>query len=103
MEQNEPGLSSGLALIGDGVGHVALTGVGAGLLLNRSPVLVAVIVATLGAITIELVRSLRASGAEREASRLLSELRNQLGERKGRQLDAYSGEYLQSKPSNPRS
>ncbi|MFI0796485.1 metal ABC transporter permease [Micromonospora rubida] len=46
-----------LALIGDGVGHVALTGVGAGLLLNRSPVLVAVIVATLGAITIELVRA----------------------------------------------
>ncbi|RKN42689.1 metal ABC transporter permease [Micromonospora endolithica] len=46
-----------LALIGDGVGHVALTGVGAGLLLNRSPVLVAVIVATAGAITIELVRA----------------------------------------------
>ncbi|MFF3869197.1 metal ABC transporter permease [Micromonospora sp. NPDC001898] len=46
-----------LALIGDGVGHVALTGVGAGLLLNRSPVLLAVIVATLGAVTIELVRA----------------------------------------------
>ncbi|MEH0973862.1 metal ABC transporter permease [Micromonospora sp. CPCC 205546] len=46
-----------LALIGDGVGHVALTGVGAGLLLNRSPVLVAVLVATAGAITIELVRA----------------------------------------------
>lgn len=46
-----------LALIGDGVGHVALTGVGAGLLLNRSPVLVAVIVASLGAIAIELVRA----------------------------------------------
>ncbi|SCG39195.1 zinc transport system permease protein [Micromonospora echinaurantiaca] len=46
-----------LALIGDGVGHVALTGVGAGLLLNRSPVLVAVIAATIGAITIEVVRS----------------------------------------------
>lgn len=46
-----------LALIGDGVGHVALTGVGAGLLLNRSPVLMAVIVASLGAIAIELVRS----------------------------------------------
>ncbi|MEV5768599.1 metal ABC transporter permease [Micromonospora sp. NPDC052213] len=46
-----------LALIGDGVGHVALTGVGAGLLLNRSPVLVAVVVATVGAITIEVVRS----------------------------------------------
>ncbi|KAB1135125.1 metal ABC transporter permease [Micromonospora sp. AMSO12t] len=46
-----------LALIGDGVGHVALTGVGAGLLLNRSPVLVAVAVATAGAITIELVRA----------------------------------------------
>ncbi|MCW3816757.1 metal ABC transporter permease [Micromonospora sp. DR5-3] len=46
-----------LALIGDGIGHVALTGVGAGLLLNRSPVLVAVIAATLGAIAIELVRA----------------------------------------------
>jgi zinc transport system permease protein len=46
-----------LALIGDGIGHVALTGVGAGLLLQRSPVLVAVLTATLGAIVIELVRS----------------------------------------------
>ncbi len=46
-----------LALIGDGIGHVALTGVGAGLLLNRSPVLVAVLAATLGAIVVELVRS----------------------------------------------
>lgn len=46
-----------LALIGDGVGHMALTGVGAGLLLNRSPVLVAVIVASLGAVTVELVRA----------------------------------------------
>ncbi|WP_018812653.1 metal ABC transporter permease [Salinispora pacifica] len=46
-----------LALIGDGVGHMALTGVGAGLLLNRSPVLAAVIVASLGAITVELVRA----------------------------------------------
>ncbi|SBT49473.1 metal ABC transporter permease [Micromonospora narathiwatensis] len=46
-----------LALIGDGIGHVALTGVGAGLLFNRSPVLVAVIAATLGAIVIELIRS----------------------------------------------
>ncbi|MFB9235944.1 metal ABC transporter permease [Plantactinospora siamensis] len=45
-----------LALIGDGIGHVALTGVGAGLLLNRSPVLVAVIVAVLGAVVVELVR-----------------------------------------------
>ncbi|WP_349880874.1 metal ABC transporter permease [Micromonospora sp. HUAS YX12] len=46
-----------LALIGDGLGHVALTGVGAGLLLNSSPVLVAVIAATLGAVVIELVRA----------------------------------------------
>ncbi|ASW56242.1 metal ABC transporter permease [Plantactinospora sp. KBS50] len=45
-----------LALIGDGIGHVALTGVGAGLLLNRSPVLVAVIVAVLGAVAVELIR-----------------------------------------------
>ena len=45
-----------LSLIGDGIGHVALTGVGVGLLLDRSPVLTAVIVAAAGAIAVELVR-----------------------------------------------
>jgi zinc transport system permease protein len=45
-----------LSLIGDGIGHVALTGVGVGLLLDRSPVLTAVIVAIIGAIGVELVR-----------------------------------------------
>jgi len=45
-----------LSLIGDGLGHVALTGVGLGLLLQRSPVLMAVVVAALGAVVIELVR-----------------------------------------------
>jgi zinc transport system permease protein len=45
-----------LSLIGDGIGHVALTGVGVGLLLDRSPVLTAVIVAAIGAIGVELVR-----------------------------------------------
>src|SRR4051812_16489688 len=45
-----------LALIGDGIGHVALTGVGVGLLLDKSPVLTAVIVAAAGAVAVELVR-----------------------------------------------
>jgi len=45
-----------LSLIGDGLGHVALTGVAIGLLLNRSPVVVAVIVAILGAVGVELIR-----------------------------------------------
>jgi zinc transport system permease protein len=45
-----------LSLIGDGIGHVALTGVGVGLLLNRSPVITAVIVSALGAVGVELVR-----------------------------------------------
>ncbi len=45
-----------LSLIGDGLGHVALTGVGVGLLLHRSPVLAAIIVAAIGAVAIELVR-----------------------------------------------
>ena len=45
-----------LSLIGDGIGHVALTGVGVGLLLHQSPVLTAVIVAAIGAIGVELVR-----------------------------------------------
>jgi zinc transport system permease protein len=45
-----------MSLIGDGVGHVALTGVGVGLLLDKSPVLTAVIVSAIGAVAIELIR-----------------------------------------------
>jgi len=45
-----------MSLIGDGVGHVALTGVGVGLLLNQSPVATAIIVSALGAVAIELIR-----------------------------------------------
>jgi zinc transport system permease protein len=45
-----------LSLIGDGIGHVALTGVGVGLLLHRSHVLTAVIVSAIGAVGIELLR-----------------------------------------------
>jgi zinc transport system permease protein len=45
-----------LSLIGDGIGHVALTGVGVGLLFNQSPVLTAVVVSILGAVGVELVR-----------------------------------------------
>lgn len=45
-----------LALIGDGIGHVALTGVAVGLLTARSPVLTAMLVAVAGAVVIELVR-----------------------------------------------
>ena len=45
-----------LALIGDGIGHIALTGVGLGLLTGGSPVLTAIIVSTIGAIAVELVR-----------------------------------------------
>lgn len=46
-----------MSLIGDGIGHIALTGVGLGLLTGTQPVLTAVIVATLGSIAVELVRS----------------------------------------------
>jgi zinc transport system permease protein len=45
-----------LSLIGDGIGHVALTGVGVGLLLDKSPVITAVLVSALGAVGVELVR-----------------------------------------------
>nr|WP_233150123.1 metal ABC transporter permease [Kineosporia sp. A_224] len=46
-----------LALIGDGLGHVALTGVGLGVLTGSSPVLVALGASVLGAVAIELVRA----------------------------------------------
>ncbi|MFD7661492.1 metal ABC transporter permease [Streptomyces sp. NPDC059788] len=45
------------AIMGDGIGHVALTGVALGFLLRASPVWMAVLVAALGAIAMELVRS----------------------------------------------
>ncbi|MBA3524136.1 MAG: metal ABC transporter permease [Geodermatophilaceae bacterium] len=52
-----------MALMGDGIGHVALTGVAAGFLLGTSPVLTAVVVSAVGATIIEVLRSRgRASG-----------------------------------------
>jgi zinc transport system permease protein len=45
-----------LALLGDGLGHVALTGIALGLLTGVAPILTAVIVAALGAVLIELLR-----------------------------------------------
>ena len=52
-----------LALMGDGIGHIALTGVALGFLLGTAPVLTAIVVASLGAVAIELVRERgRASG-----------------------------------------
>lgn len=45
-----------LALLGDGLGHVALTGVALGLLVNIAPTLTAIVVAVLGAVLIELLR-----------------------------------------------
>ncbi|SCK19141.1 zinc transport system permease protein [Streptomyces sp. WMMB 714] len=44
------------AIMGDGIGHVALTGVALGFLLNTSPVWTAVLVASLGAVAMELIR-----------------------------------------------
>lgn len=45
-----------LALMGDGIGHVAVTGVAIGLLTGLSPTWTAVVVAVIGAITIEVIR-----------------------------------------------
>ena len=45
-----------LSLMGDGIGHVAVTGVAIGLLTGTSPTWTAVVVAVLGAVLIEIVR-----------------------------------------------
>jgi zinc transport system permease protein len=45
-----------MSLIGDGIGHIALTGVAIGFLTGTSPVLTAVVVAAIGAASIELLR-----------------------------------------------
>src|SRR5215831_10505761 len=46
-----------LALMGDGIGHIAVTGVALGLLTGASPTVTAVIVAVIGAVVIELIRA----------------------------------------------
>lgn len=46
-----------LSLMGDGLGHIALTGVALGFLLQTNPIATAVIVASIGAIVVELIRS----------------------------------------------
>ncbi|MFD6250591.1 metal ABC transporter permease [Streptomyces roseolus] len=45
------------ALMGDGIGHVAMTGVGLGFLLNSSPVWMATLVAIVGSVAMELIRA----------------------------------------------
>ncbi len=52
-----------LSLLGDGIGHISVTGVALGLLTGASPTWTAIVVAVLGAIAIELIRSTgKASG-----------------------------------------
>lgn len=52
-----------LTLMGDGIGHISVTGVALGLLTGTSPTVTAVVVAILGAVAIEALRaSGRASG-----------------------------------------
>ncbi|MER7130757.1 metal ABC transporter permease [Streptosporangium saharense] len=53
-----------LALLGDGIGHVALTGVALGFLTGTAPVLTAVVVSVLGAVAIELVRERGRTGGD---------------------------------------
>ncbi|HET6153115.1 MAG TPA: metal ABC transporter permease [Marmoricola sp.] len=46
-----------LSLLGDGIGHICVTGVALGLLTGTSPTFSAIIIAILGALLIELIRS----------------------------------------------
>ncbi|MFE3762208.1 metal ABC transporter permease [Streptomyces sp. NPDC059104] len=45
------------AIMGDGLGHVAMTGVALGLVTNTSPVWMATLVAVVGAVAMEMIRS----------------------------------------------
>lgn len=53
-----------LSLLGDGLGHVALTGVALGVLTGVAPILTAVIVASLGAVLIEVLRMYARTSAD---------------------------------------
>lgn len=45
------------ALMGDGIGHVAMTGVGLGFLMSANPIWMATLVSVLGAVLMELIRT----------------------------------------------
>jgi zinc transport system permease protein len=45
-----------LSLMGDGIGHICVTGVALGLITGTSPTLTAIVVAVIGALLIELIR-----------------------------------------------
>lgn len=53
-----------MALMGDGIGHIAVTGVALGLLTSTSPTVTAVVVAVLGAVVIELIRERGAANGD---------------------------------------
>jgi len=53
-----------LALIGDGLGHIAVTGVALGLVVGRAPLFIALLTAIAGAIAIELIRARREAFGE---------------------------------------
>jgi zinc transport system permease protein len=53
-----------LALLGDGIGHIALTGVAVGLLTDRAPLVTAVLAAVAGAMVIELLRTYAGTSAD---------------------------------------
>jgi zinc transport system permease protein len=53
-----------LALMGDGVGHVALTGVAVGFLTNTEPLYTALAVAAAGALLVELIRQFGGASAD---------------------------------------
>jgi zinc transport system permease protein len=53
-----------LALMGDGLGHVAVTGVALGLLTGTSPTVTAVIVAIIGSIVLEVIREQGRTGGD---------------------------------------
>src|SRR4051812_50046148 len=48
-----------LSLMGDGIGHICVTGVALGLLTGTSPTFTAVVVAVVGGLVIELIRAPR--------------------------------------------
>jgi zinc transport system permease protein len=50
-------VQKGLSLMGDGIGHVAVAGIGASLLLNTSPTWTALVVAVAAALVIEFLRT----------------------------------------------
>ena len=93
-----------LALMGDGIGHIAVTGVALGLLTGTSPTVTAVVVAVIGAVVIEVIREQRPHQRRRRpGAAVLRRHRRRRADHRPRRAERGDPEHATCSARSPRS